>query len=131
VNNHPELDRKFDATLVARARAHRDLILEGRLAGWMTKRAKIPALRVWITAREAVRVDRLMQRDGETRTETLRNLRERAAGERNRYRRTYGVDLADRSPYDMVIATDDMNSRQLAAVILTEIRAREARKRTA
>lgn len=127
VNTHPELDRKFDAMLVARARKYRDLILEGRLAGWMTKRARVPALRIWITAREAVRVDRLMQRDGDTRTETRRKLRERAAGERDRYRRTYGVDLADRSPYDMVIATDDMNSRQLAAVILKAIRARAAR----
>ncbi|MDO8622212.1 MAG: cytidylate kinase family protein [bacterium] len=131
VNTHPELDRKFDAQLVARARTHPNLILEGRLAGWMTKRAKLPALRVWITAQEAVRVDRLMQRDGETRAETLRKLRERAAGERNRYRRTYGVDLADRSPYDMVIATDDMNSRQLAAVILKEVRAWESRRRSA
>ena len=127
VNTHPELDRTFDAQLVARAKKHRHLILEGRLAGWMTKRAKIPALRIWITAREAVRVDRLMQRDGEPRNETLRKLRERARGEADRYRRTYRVDLADRSPYDMVIATDDMNSRQLAAVILKEIHARKAR----
>lgn len=129
VDTHPAVDRKLDAALLARARAHANIILEGRLTGVLTKRARIPALRLWITARETVRVDRLMQRDADTRVETIRKLRDRARGEAGRYRRTYGVDLADRSPYDMVIATDDMNSRQLAATILKEIRARETRAR--
>jgi cytidylate kinase len=124
---HPAVDRALDAQLVARARAHRDIILEGRLAGWMTKRARIPALRIWVTARENVRVDRLMQRDGDTRAATLQKLRERTRGEAERYRRTYRVDLADRSPYDMLIATDAMTSRQLAATIIKKIRTRAAR----
>jgi cytidylate kinase len=130
VDTHPAVDRKLDAALLREARAHEHIILEGRLTGWLTKRARVPALRLWVTARETIRVDRLMQRDGGTRAETLRRLRERAAGERARYQKTYGIDLRDLRPYDVVIETDELNSRQTAARILAELRIAEGARST-
>lgn len=119
---HPSLDAELDRALVAKARARKNLILEGRLAGWMTKRAKIPAFRLWITAREATRVDRLMEREGGTRAATLRALKKRANGERARYQKEYGIDLADTSPYDMIITTDTMTPTRIVALILSALK---------
>jgi len=125
VRRHPSIDRALDAALLRNVRAHDDVIAEGRLAGWMTKRARIPALRVWITARESTRVRRLMERDGGTRTEVRRALRERTTGDRERYLRTYRVDLRDMRPYTVIIATDTLTVQQTASRILAELRATE------
>lgn len=121
VATHPELDRKLDDALIARAKRHPNLILEGRLAGWMTKRAGLPAFRVWVTARESTRIDRLMARDGGTHTEVIQKLKTRSVGERRRYRRQYDIDLDDLSFYDMVIKTDNVTPEQIVRQILAAI----------
>ncbi|MFH1098687.1 MAG: cytidylate kinase family protein [Candidatus Uhrbacteria bacterium] len=121
VNQHPEIDQKLDATLIERARRLPSAIIEGRLAGWMTKRMEVPAFRIWITAREGTRVNRLMEREGENHAETLRLLRERSAREREQYRRVYGLDLSDLSPYDLIIKTDDLKPEQIVRLILTAL----------
>ncbi len=123
VEAHPALDRKLDAALVARARKRRDLILEGRLAGWMTKRSRLPAFRIWVTAREATRVRRIMEREGGTRAETLRKLRERANGEARRYRKFYRIDIRNLAPYDLIITTDERTPTEVARFVLDAIRA--------
>jgi predicted cytidylate kinase len=124
VEAHPALDRKLDAALVTRAKQYRNLILEGRLTGWMTKRARLPAFRIWVTARERTRVDRLMQRDGGVRLATLRKLRERARGEARRYRKFYGIDMRSLAPYDLIIKTDERTPEETAKTVLAAIRSR-------
>ncbi|MBI4142484.1 cytidylate kinase family protein [Candidatus Uhrbacteria bacterium] len=124
VDQTPGLDRALDARLVAKARRHANLILEGRLAGWLTKRARLSAFRIWVTAKEPERVARLMQREGGTREETLRRLRIRARGERKRYLRNYGIDSSSLAPYDVVIRTDHRTPEQVAARILSAIHAK-------
>ena len=118
VGEHPAIDRELDDELLQRARAHEDLILESRLAGWLTMHAGIPALRIWITADEETRVARLMRRDGGTHEEAIARLRARASGEAERYLRTYGLDLHDESPYDAIIRTDDRTPENVAEEIL-------------
>lgn len=124
VEAHPELDRKLDAALVARAKRYRNLVLEGRLTGWMTKRARLPAFRIWVAAREATRVNRIMEREHSTRAETLQRLRERARGEARRYRKFYGIDIANLAPYDLIIRTDERTPREVAALVLAAVRAK-------
>lgn len=127
VTAHPSLDAKLDRALVAKARANADIILEGRLTGWMTRRAKIPAFRLWITARKTTRVSRLMEREGGNHAATLRALQERADGEQKRYHREYNIDLADTSPYDMVITTDTMTPSQIVTLILSALKSKGKR----
>lgn len=124
VETHPRLDRKLDAALVARAKRYRNLVLEGRLTGWMTKRARLPAFRIWVTAREKTRVDRIMERERGTRAETLRRLRERARGEARRYRKFYDIDIANLAPYDLIIKTDERTPREVAALVLAALRSK-------
>lgn len=121
VNRHPDVDRKLDRALLAYAKTNDDCIIEGRLAGWFTKRAKVPAFRIWVTAREATRIDRLMARDGGTREETIRKLRERARGEAERYRRTYGLDLGNLTLYDIVVKTDERTPEEIITFLLAAL----------
>lgn len=118
VDAHPAIDRALDRELVRRARAHRNLILEGRLAGWMTKRARLPAFRVWITAKEATRAARIRKREGGAAAAVLRQLRQRARREVAQYRRVYGLDLRSLAPYDLIIETDALTPAQIAQRIL-------------
>lgn len=123
VEAHPALDRTLDAALVKRARKLDDVVLEGRLTGWMTKRSKIPAFRIWVTAREGTRVARIMEREHGTRAETLRRLRERARGEARRYRKFYGIDIGNLAPYDLIIKTDERTPEKIAKEVLTKLKA--------
>lgn len=123
VGEHPELDEEFDRRLLDEARQHEDIILEGRVAGWMTLREHLPAFRVWITAAESVRISRLMERDGGTREETTELLRKRAQDERERYRNHYGLDLDDCSIYDLIVETDATPPEKVASRILTAFHA--------
>lgn len=127
VDRTPSLDRKLDAMLTANARRRQNLILEGRLAGWLTKRARIPAFRIWVTATERTRVARVRQREGGTRAEVLRKLRIRARGEAKRYLRTYGIDIANRSPYDLIIHTDTRTPEQTFARVQAALAAHRAK----
>lgn len=117
VGEHPEIDEEFDRRLLDEARRHEDIILEGRVAGWMTLREGIPAFHVWITAAESVRINRLMERDGSTREETTALLRKRAHDERERYRTHYGFDLDDCSIYDVVVETDTIPPEEVVSRI--------------
>lgn len=118
---HPDWDRTLDDRTIATARAHEDIILEGRLAGWMTKRADVPAFRIWMTASKDTRIDRLQQRDGGTREEVAARLAERAKSEHERYLREYALDLSDTSIYDRIIETDTQGAEEIVDGILAAL----------
>lgn len=118
---HPDWDRTLDDRTIATARAHEDVILEGRLVGWMTKRADVPAFRVWMTASENTRVGRLQQRDGGATEEVAARLTERAQSERERFLREYGLDLSDTSIYDRIIETDTQGPEEIVESILKQL----------
>ncbi|MDO8462679.1 MAG: cytidylate kinase family protein [bacterium] len=123
LSEHPEWDEQLDARLMDAGRTHDDVILEGRLTGLMSKRDGLDAFRIWMTAGEPVRIDRLQKRDGGTHEEAQKRLAERAKSERDRYRKTYGLDLGDLSVYDLVVETDTTTPENVVSVILERINA--------
>ena len=99
---HPEIDRELDARLEARAREG-SCVIESRLAGWLATNAGLLAVRAWIDCDEVVRAERVAARDGTTVEEARRDNAERTALEHARYVQAYGIDLEDRSPYDLIL----------------------------
>ena len=90
------------------------LVMEGRLSGWLAQRHKVQALKVWVHCEEKERMRRLVQRDGGD-LESQRELTwAREQSEADRYRRYYGVDLADMSFYDLVLDSTQLTPEQLA-----------------
>lgn len=113
----PSVDQALDDQQLALLRGG-DLILEGRLSGWLAARHDVPALKVWITCGQDERLRRITERDGgdvdAQRAKTL----EREASEADRYRRYYGADLNDLSIYDLVLDSTEMTPEQLADAVL-------------
>ena len=97
-----ELDRELDRRLQGIAEkwgdADKAFILESRLAGYLA--AGHADLRIWLDAPEEVRVDRTSDRE-----EFSAEMRVREVIEEKRYETYYGVDLSNRSFYDLAINT--------------------------
>lgn len=111
------IDRALDDRLAARAAAG-DVLLESRLAGWLVTRAGLDAVRIWIDCDERERAARVGARDGLDPEHALRTNQEREASERTRYRTYYGIDLADRSVYDLVLDSTDTGPDELVRAVV-------------
>lgn len=118
---NPEIDRELDAAMVRRARRKRDLILQGRLAGWMALRHDLPAVRLWIAASPQVRASRVARREGIPYKRALTAISRRDRDNLDRYRQTYGLDLNDLTIYDSVVQTDNLTVEEVVSSLLKEL----------
>lgn len=100
----PAIDLELDARLAKRAHDG-DVVLESRLAGWITTNEGLAGLKVWLACDDEERARRVGFRDGESLEQALATNRAREASEAARYQAYYGIDLADLSIYDLVIDT--------------------------
>ena len=114
--DHPEIDIELDRRLTERAREG-GCVVESRLAGWLTSRAGLPAVRVWIDCDESVRAQRVAGRDGTSVERALVDSRARAELEHARYHTVYEIDLSDRSTYDLVLDSTEASASELADAI--------------
>jgi predicted cytidylate kinase len=121
----PTIDRRLDEQMRARA-AEGQAVLEGRLAAVMAAQARADAFKVFLEASEAVRAERITGREGGATRQRLREIQEREASDRQRYRSLYGVDYHERDRYDLVIATDTETPAALARSIVALARERFA-----
>jgi len=117
------IDRALDDRLTQRARKG-DVLVESRLAGWLVTGDSLDALRIWIECDEVERARRVAGRDHHDPDEALATNREREASERLRYQRYYGIDLADRSIYDLVLDSSEAAPDHLVALVVEAARAR-------
>ena len=114
------IDKELDRLTLEEARKG-NLVLEGRLTGWLTKRNEVPAYRVWLSAPLEVRLDRIANREGGVAPGLKERVTKREASERDRYLRYYDIDLLDTSPYDMDLDTSDNTPDELEELIVSEM----------
>lgn len=117
---HPEVDWELDRRMVNRAKDG-DVVLEGRLTAWMMDREGIDAVKVWLTAPEEIRAERVAQREGITKEDALEANRQREESERKRYMDIYDIDLTDRSVYDLEVNTHKLEPNEVSDEILTAV----------
>jgi len=113
-----EIDRALDRRLRTIAEkwgaSNKAFVLESRLAGWLAgNRAD---LRIWLDAPDEVRVERTR-----TREEMEAEMRVREVSEAGRYRSYYGIDINDRSFYDLSINTARWSPEATLEVILSAV----------
>jgi len=113
------IDRELDARMAEYVRRG-DVILEGRLAAFLAVDAKVDAFKIWLTASDDVRAQRVSQREGGDQREQLRVNDERHRSDSKRYREIYGYDLEDLSIYDLVLYSDDQTPVALADAIAAQ-----------
>lgn len=98
---HPEIDREVDRRQIEAANEG-NVVIEGRLAGWMVREAD---LKIWLDAPLRVRVERVARREGKPYDVAFMETVEREKSNRKRYLNLYGIDIEDLSIYDLVINT--------------------------
>jgi len=118
----PKFDHRIDERLLNVAHGGGDLILEGRLAGQLLRRNDIPAFCIFLDAPPEVRVQRVSGREGVDLQAAIEEMRAREASEVLRYRKFYGIDVTDRSIYDMAIDTGALTPEQVVEMIVSRVR---------
>ncbi|MEF8871647.1 MAG: AAA family ATPase [Haloarculaceae archaeon] len=98
-----QIDRDLDHRLRSTARDSDDLVLESRLAGWMA--GDYADLRLWLDAPIEVRATRIAEREEKPVDQAREETQARPDSEALRYEEYYGIDIHDRSIYDLVINT--------------------------
>lgn len=98
-----QIDRDLDRRLRATARERDEVVLESRLSGWMA--GEYADFRLWLDAPLEVRVRRVADREDKPVETARRETEGRAESEALRYAEYYGIDVADRSIYDLVVNT--------------------------
>ena len=114
----PSIDEMIDSRILEIARENEDIILESRLSAYMLTRNEIPAFRIYLDASPDVRMARVGLREGETFEEAHAKTVERQNSEAKRYMMYYGIDINDRSVYDLVVNTDDLTPEEVLSTIL-------------
>ncbi len=115
VERRPKIDREIDRRTAAAARRGRVLI-DGRLAGWMAKKADVKIL---VTAPLEERARRIAQREKRKYREVLSETVARERSEAKRFRKFYNIDVNDYSPFDLVLNTRRLDARETARVLGT------------
>src|SRR5262245_41934480 len=82
------IDRALDEQMKLRA-IEGNVVLEGRLAGYIARQEQLNALKIWLTASEDVRAQRVAQREGDNWRDVLRVNHERHESDSKRYRDIY------------------------------------------
>lgn len=115
------IDRALDADMAERARQG-DVVLEGRLAGYLAAENKLNALKVWLDASDEVRAQRVGEREGRDPQAVLEENRLRHGSDSSRYKTIYGYDLSDTGVYDVVLSTDDRTPEALVEALVDSAR---------
>lgn len=119
---HREIDLKLDDEMVRLARRRKNVILQGRLAGWMAIRHQLQAVKIWIGAKLATRAKRVAGRESTPYREAYRLIARRDKDNVTRYKGTYGLDLNDLSVYDIVVQTDDLTVEKVVASLVKTLK---------
>ncbi|ACV47848.1 MULTISPECIES: (d)CMP kinase [Halomicrobium] len=118
-----QIDRDLDRRLRSTAREEDDLVLESRLAGWMA--GDHADLKLWLDAPLDVRAERIADREEKSVTEARDETQARAESEGLRYQEYYGIDIDDRSIYDLSINTARWDETGVQELIVAAVDAYE------
>lgn len=117
----PEIDLMIDERQKEIALSMDDIIVEGRLSGWMVTGAD---LKCWLAAPINCRVSRILVRDQILDLVTAaRMTREREECEALRYQEYYRIDISDLSPYHIVLNSERWGVEGLGEIVDTAISA--------
>lgn len=114
----PQIDKDIDARQKEIGESSDDIIIEGRLAGWMVSNAD---LKICVCASNKCRSQRIAEREGRSFEEAYSMTVEREKCEAQRYLEYYNIEIGDMSPYDIVVSSEKFGADELYAVIETAV----------
>lgn len=113
--NDPAIDHLIDERQKEIAGVRDNIVIEGRLSGWMVPGAD---LKIWLTAPVSCREERILSRDKMDALIAAQNAtEERERCEAIRYRQYYGIDIRDLSLYHLILNSEKWGVSQLGAIV--------------
>jgi cytidylate kinase len=123
-----DIDHRVDELLQKMGREEENLVIDSRLAWhWMPRSFKVYLALDADTAAERIfnhiKTEGRMSQSAESVEEVRRNIDTRIESEKKRYMNLYGIDITDRSPFDLVV---DTKENGLDAVVEAVLKGYEA-----
>lgn len=120
------IDRLVDERTKAEAEKG-NVVVDGQLAGWILRDKA--DLRIYLTAPEDVRLERIAKRDKVSLREARFQTEQRESVQRERYSRHYGFQVEDRSFYQLALDTSLGSIGDTARVLISAaVMVRKAKK---
>ena len=116
----PEIDQMVDTRQAELAQSHENVIVDGRLSGWVLK----GDIAVWLKAPLEVRAERIARREDKDRAIALRETRTRDSSEAARYLAFYNIDTVNLDIYDLIIDTRHWDQFAVIDIITQAVRSR-------
>ncbi len=115
----PTFDKMIDVRQKEIAEEKDNIIVEGRLSGWMVEKAD---LKIWLFAPINCRIDRIVYRDQIADDETAKKITiERERCEAGRYSAYYNIDINDLSIYHIILNSEHWGVEDLGTIVDTAI----------
>lgn len=115
-----EIDKELDNRQIEIIKKG-DVILEGRLAGWLAYQNNIPAFKVALDTDLETRARRIVNREKGSIEQRKKEILERERSEALRYKNYYNIDLEDKSIYDVFIDSGDKTPEEIVEIIIKKI----------
>ena len=115
-----EIDKELDGRQLEILKKG-NVILEGRLAGWLAHRNNISAFKIAIVTDLDIRAKRIVNREKGSVKIRKKEILERERSENTRYKKYYNIDLKDTSIYDIVIDSGDKNPEEILNLIIQKL----------
>lgn len=117
----PKYDRMIDDSMITMAEEDKDVVIEGRLAGYNLSRLDMIAFRVYLDADPRIRASRILEREKGDLETVIKDMLEREQCEAVRYSQWYGIDINDKSMYDLVVDTSDTMPAKVVEIIIKKL----------
>jgi cytidylate kinase len=117
---HREVDEELDQYQLGILRKG-DVIVEGRIAGWLAYRNHIPAVKVLLDADIDVRAGRIVKREAGVVKKRKQEILKREKSEAIRYKQYYDIDVSDTSIYDVIIDAGNKTPEEIMGIIVTHL----------
>ena len=119
---HPETDRMIDRRLIREVKNSPRIVVQSRVLPYAKELKKLPIVRIYLKADQSERIRRVAHRDGIS----VQAARKRVLGveraDRERFLKIYGLDIHDKSVYDLVVDTTRRSPTQTVAFVLSELK---------
>ncbi len=98
-----------------------NVILEGRLAGWIAYKNNIQSYKIMLNADLETRIKRIIERENGDYDSRLKEIKKREKCEEKRYKKYYNIDIKDKSIYDLIIDTTNKKPEEITDMIIKKI----------
>lgn len=113
VEENPEIDKEIDQRTAKEAEKG-NVLIDGRLSGWMAKNADV---RILLIASLEARVQRITNREDRDLKEVKKETITREESEAKRYKKLYDIDVNDYSVFDIILNTESFNESEMVDIL--------------